>query len=124
MPDAVTCNLKYGATFNLKKYGGGNVDLVIHEADIASISVTIIDNDHLLPVPPTFIESSGYWTNPGAVPRRTKKQIEKKNGVAIPGTVSLAYLIYSTPTVRVFYFDSIATEQNSCILFIVQHPAT
>jgi len=122
MPGAATCNLKYGATLNLQKYGGGNVDLIVQESDLRSITVSTIDKDHLLPVPSVYIESGGYWTTPGSSPQRSRKQIEKKNGVAIQGTVSQAYLIYEGSGIKVFYFDSTGAEQNSCILFILQDP--
>ena len=116
MPGAIKRDLDYGKPLNLKSYSGENVDLFVASADARSITIITVDYDHV--VPTQFAGNHRNANNSGVAYLTKRTQIEKKEGVAISGTVSQAFLIYESTGLKIYFFDTSSSGLNQCTLLI------
>jgi hypothetical protein len=121
--ELVRRDVPWGQPVNLAEFGGPRIEVLVRSRQMSFVSVDVADYTQMVPV----VVNDYSLNGPSRVvmqPTRENRRIEKKDGVAFPGSRSSMYLLYREPQsgIHVFFLDE-AAGQNRDFLVIGVPPS-
>jgi hypothetical protein len=110
-------DVPWGQPVNLAEFGGPRIEVLVRSRQMTFVSVDVADYTQMVPV--VVNDYSIYGPNRVVMqPARENRRIEKKDGVAFPGSRSSMYLLYREPQsgIHVFFLDEAAGQNRDFLV--------
>jgi hypothetical protein len=115
-------DVPWGQAVNLADYGGTPMEVAVRSREMTFISIETADYTRMVPV--VVNDYSIYGSNRVVMkPTRGSRRVEKKDGVAFPGSRSSMFLLYrDEPSgIEVFFLDETAGQNRDSL--VIRRPA-
>ena len=109
-------DVPWGQPVNLAEFDGPRIEVLVRSRQMTFVSVDVADYTEMVPV---VVNDSFYGPSRVVMqPTRESRRIEKKYGIAFPGSRSSMYLLYREPQsgIRVFFLDEVAGQNRDSLV--------